>query len=142
MKRNNRLKKRLGDQSLPGKASIMAQEHDQESTKRQKPALNEIQPGMEVEDTGHELGESDISKPQVTAVIRDEQGQVKYLIVSKGLLFKKKVVVPVSRIKEVKLEPENKKGSRSTPRTLVSCRSSRILAQVVAPVYRVVTPQP
>ena len=88
----------------------MAQEHDQESTKRQKPALNEIQPGMEVEDTGHELGESDISKPQVTAVIRDEQGQVKYLIVSKGLLFKKKVVVPVSRIKEVKLEPENKKG--------------------------------
>src|SRR5439155_25950810 len=68
------------------------------------------QPGMEVEDTGHELGESDISKPQVTAVIRDEQGQVKYLIVSKGLLFKKKVVVPASRIKEVKLEPENKKG--------------------------------
>ncbi|TMC93818.1 MAG: PH domain-containing protein, partial [Chloroflexi bacterium] len=110
MKRNNRLKKRLGDQSLLRKASIMAQEHDQESTKRQKPALNEIQPGMEVEDTGHELGESDISKPQVTAVIRDEQGQVKYLIVSKGLLFKKKVVVPVSRIKEVKLEPENKKG--------------------------------
>ncbi len=88
----------------------MAQEHDQESTKGQKPALNEIQPGMEVEDTGHELGESDISKPQVTAVIRDEQGQVKYLIVSKGLLFKKKVVVPASRIKEVKLEPENKKG--------------------------------
>ena len=62
----------------------MAQEHDQESTKGQKPALNEIQPGMEVEDTGHELGESDISKPQVTAVIRDEQGQVKYLVVSKG----------------------------------------------------------
>jgi len=29
----------------------MAQEHDQESTKGQKPALNEIQPGMEVEDT-------------------------------------------------------------------------------------------
>src|SRR5256714_1509017 len=110
MNRNNRFKKRLGDQSLPGKASIMAQEHDQESTKGQKPALNEIQPGMEVEDTGHELGESDISKPQVTAVIRDEQGQVKYLIVSKGLLFKKKVVVPASRIKEVKLEPENKKG--------------------------------
>ncbi|HEX6554110.1 MAG TPA: divalent metal cation transporter [Ktedonobacteraceae bacterium] len=72
--------------------------------------MNEIQPGMEVEDTGHELGESDISKPQVTAVIRDEQGQVTYLIVSKGLLFKKKVVVPASRIKEVKLEPENKKG--------------------------------
>jgi hypothetical protein len=65
---------------------------------------------MEVEDTGHELGESDISKPQVTAVIRDEQGQVKYLIVSKGLLFKKKVVVPANRIKEVKLEPENKLG--------------------------------
>jgi Mn2+/Fe2+ NRAMP family transporter len=88
----------------------MAQEHDQESTKGQKPDLNKIQPGMEVEDTEHELGESDISKPRVSDVIRDEQGQVKYVIVSKGLLFKKKVVVPAHRIKEVKQEPEDKKG--------------------------------
>src|SRR6266567_1399955 len=105
MNRNNRLKKRLGDQSLPRKASIMAQDHDQESTKGQKLDLNEIQPGMEVEDTAHELGESDISKPRVSAVIRDDQGQVAYVIVSKGLLFKKQVVVPANRIKEVKQEP-------------------------------------
>ncbi len=92
------------------KASIMAQEHAQDSTKRQKPDLNKIQPGMEVEDTAHELGESDMSKPRVTYVIRDEQGQVKYLVVSKGLLFKKMILVPAKRIKEVKQEPEDKKG--------------------------------
>src|SRR5438270_460390 len=110
MYRNNRLKKRPGDQSLPGKASIMAQEHDQESTKRQKPDLSEIQPGMEVEDTKHELGEGDISKPRVSNVIRDKQGQVKYVIIGKGLLFKKIVLVPANRIKEVRREPEDKKG--------------------------------
>ena len=110
MYRDNRLEKRLGDQFLPGKASIMAQEHDQGGTKRQKPDLNKIQPGMEVEDTEYELGESDISKPRVTHVIRDEQGQVKYLIVSKGLLFKKMILVPANRIKEVKQEPEDKKS--------------------------------
>ena len=88
----------------------MAQEHDQKSTKGQKPDLNEIQPGMEVEDTGHELGEGDISKPRVSNVIRDKQGQVKYVIIGKGLLFKKMVLVPANRIKEVRREPEDKKG--------------------------------
>ena len=55
----------------------MAREHDQKRTKGQKPDLNEIQPGMEVEDTGHELGEGDISKPRVSNVIRDKQGQAR-----------------------------------------------------------------
>ncbi len=88
----------------------MAPEHDQKSTKGQKPDLNEIQPGMEVEDTGHELGEGDISKPRVSNVIRDKQGQVKYVIIGKGLLFKKMVLVPANRIKEVRREAEDKKG--------------------------------
>src|SRR5947208_14916357 len=88
----------------------MAREHDQKRTKGQKPDLNEIQPGMEVEDTGHELGEGDISKPRVSNIIRDKQGQVKYVIIGKGLLFKKMVLVPANRIKEVRREPEDKKG--------------------------------
>src|SRR5256885_16725273 len=88
----------------------MAREHDQKSTKEQKPDLNEIQPGMEVEDTEHALGEGDISKPRISNVIRDKQGQVKYVIIGKGLLFKKMVLVPANRIKEVRREPEDKKG--------------------------------
>ena len=88
----------------------MAQEHNQGITKGQKLDLNEIQPGMEVEDTKHELGEGDISKPRVSNVIRDKQGQVKYVIIGKGLLFKKMIVVPANRIKEVRREPEDKKG--------------------------------
>ena len=88
----------------------MARDHDQKRTNGQKLDLNEIQPGMEVEDTGHELGEGDISKPRVSNVIRDKQGQVKYVLIGKGLLFKKMVLVPANRIKEVKREPEDKKG--------------------------------
>jgi Mn2+/Fe2+ NRAMP family transporter len=88
----------------------MAQEYTQKSTKGQKPDLNEIQPGMEVEDTGHELGEGDISKPRISNVIRDKQGRVQYVIIGKGLLFKKMVLVPANRIKEVRREPEDKKG--------------------------------
>ena len=89
---------------------IMAQEHDQDGTNRQQPDLNKIRPGMEVEDTAHELGESDMSKPLVTKVIRGEQGQVAYLVVSKGLLFKKMILVPANRDKEVKQELEERKG--------------------------------
>lgn len=89
---------------------IMAQEHNQDGTNKQKPDLNKIQPGMEVKDTSYKLGESDMSKPQVTHVIRDEQGQVKYLVVSKGLLFKKMILVPANRVKEVKQEQEDRKG--------------------------------
>ena len=50
----------------------MAQEHDQESTRGQKPDLNAIQPGMEVVDTEHELGESDISKPRILQLIHEK----------------------------------------------------------------------
>lgn len=88
----------------------MAHEYNQDGTNRQKPDLNKIRPGMEVEDTAGELGESDLSKPLVTRVIRDKQGQVAYLVVSKGLLFKKKILVPANRVKEVKQEPEDRKS--------------------------------
>src|SRR5438270_11495236 len=88
----------------------MPQEHDQESTKVQQPDLSEIQPGMEVDYTKHELRESAISKPRVSNVIRDKQGQVKYVLIGKGLLFKKMVLVPANRIKEVRREPQDKKG--------------------------------
>src|SRR5947209_6073130 len=45
MNRNNRLKKRLGDKSLPRKASFMAQEHDQEIKKRGLDILSDIEKG-------------------------------------------------------------------------------------------------
>ena len=86
----------------------MPQKHDREDRQEQKPDLNEIQPGMEVEDTAQELGENDISKPQVYKVIRNKQGQVEYVIITKGLLFKKMIIVPADRIKEVKRNPADK----------------------------------
>jgi hypothetical protein len=38
----------------------MSQKHDQDDTNGQKPDLNKIQPGMEVEDTAYEPGEQSI----------------------------------------------------------------------------------
>lgn len=60
-----------------------------------------IEPGMNVEATGFDLGESDVSKPKVAGVARDEQGNVKKLVVQKGVLFKKKLEIPADRIESV-----------------------------------------
>ena len=57
---------------------------------------------MVVEATEGDLGEQDVSKPKVTDVVQDEQGNVEKVVVTKGVLFKKKVDVPADRIQQVK----------------------------------------
>ena len=66
--------------------------------KKQK---QEIVPGMKVEATEGDLGDSDISSAKVTNVERDEQGEVKEVEVSKGILFRKKFEIPIDRVQEV-----------------------------------------
>src|SRR5260221_6314896 len=56
---------------------------------------------MSVEATRGDLGEEDMSPPTVTDVERDEQGQVKNVIVEKGKVFKKKLEVPADRIQSI-----------------------------------------
>jgi NRAMP (natural resistance-associated macrophage protein)-like metal ion transporter len=89
----------------------MAKEQDQKRKKEQKTDVNEIKPGMEVKDTKNLLGNSDLSKPRVDKVIRNEQGQVEGVRVRKGLFFKKKVDIPADLIEKVEERPEHGKGS-------------------------------
>jgi NRAMP (natural resistance-associated macrophage protein)-like metal ion transporter len=61
----------------------------------------EIAPGMKVEATKGDLGEQDVTPPQVTDVKKNQDGHVEALEISKGTLFQKKINVPADRIQTV-----------------------------------------
>ena len=63
-----------------------------------------IAPGMEVEASQGDLGEEDVSKPKVTAVVKDQQGNVDKLIVQKGVIFKKTLEIPADRVQSIDQE--------------------------------------
>lgn len=69
--------------------------------KRSRKQEQDIVPGMIVEATEGDLGEQDISQAKVTDVKRDAQGQIEDIEVEKGILFRKKLEIPVNRIQEV-----------------------------------------
>lgn len=74
---------------------------DQHTSDAQK-----VEPGMDVEATKGDLGEADVSKPKVSDVARDEQGNVRKLVVRKGFIFKKKLEIPADRVESVDSRPE------------------------------------
>lgn len=67
----------------------------------QEPKAEDIEPGMVVETTKGDLGEQDVTKPKVAEVVTDQNGNVEDIVVEKGVLFKKKLEIPVDRIKSV-----------------------------------------
>ena len=69
--------------------------------KRSRKQEEDIVPGMIVEATEGDLGEQDISPAKVTDVKRDAQGHIEDIEVEKGILFRKKLEIPVNRIQEV-----------------------------------------
>jgi NRAMP (natural resistance-associated macrophage protein)-like metal ion transporter len=71
-----------------------------------------IEPGMVVEATRGDLGEEDVSKPKVTEVVQDQQGNVDKLVVQKGVLFKKTLEIPANRVQSVDQEESQ---NESTP---------------------------
>lgn len=81
--------------------------------KKQLKCTNEIKPGMPVEATQGDLGEEDISKPKVKNVIYDKNGHVEKIVIEKGLLFKKDLVISAERIQNIKhaTNPEDGKVS-------------------------------
>ena len=62
---------------------------------------DDITPGMKVEATAGDLGEEDVSLAEVTDVVKDEQGHVISIKVSKGTIFRKQFEVPVERIQGI-----------------------------------------
>ncbi|MGZ6367516.1 MAG: NRAMP family divalent metal transporter [Ktedonobacteraceae bacterium] len=60
-----------------------------------------IEPGMVVEATKGDLGEEDVSKPKVTEVVQDQQGNLNKLVVQKGVIFKKTLEISADRIQSI-----------------------------------------
>jgi NRAMP (natural resistance-associated macrophage protein)-like metal ion transporter len=77
---------------------------------KQKSDTDSIEEGMAVEATEGDLGESDISKPRVTGVVHDQHGNVDKVVVTKGIIFKKKLEVPADRVTSV----DQAKGNTSS----------------------------
>ncbi len=75
--------------------------------KKAKDIGKEVEPGMHVVSDEGDLGDEDISKPKVVDTVRDEQGNVKDVVIEKGALFRKKVVIPVDRIHSVEHSTED-----------------------------------
>lgn len=73
-------------------------------TDKQSSDRDNIKPGMTVEATEGDLGEQDVSKPKITDVVQDAQGNVEKVVVSKGMVFKKKIDIPADRIQSVQTE--------------------------------------
>jgi hypothetical protein len=80
------------------------------ATKKQKSKLKKthdttnIEPGMVVEATKGDLGEEDVSKPRVTEVVQDQQGNVDKLVVKKGVIFTKTLEIPANRVQSIDQE--------------------------------------
>ena len=63
-----------------------------------------------MEATKGDLGDGDVSKPKVTDVIQDQQGNVEKVVVEKGVLFKKKLeILDPIRVQAVENTPKDEK---------------------------------
>ncbi|MGZ3636210.1 MAG: NRAMP family divalent metal transporter [Ktedonobacterales bacterium] len=76
---------------------------------------------MKVEAAHGDLGERDVSKPTVRKVIRDRWGDIRKIVVAKGVLFRKKLVVPVERVSDVAPPSADEPG-----KVLVATKESEI----------------
>lgn len=98
-----------------------------------RPPADEVEPGMEVETTGGDLGARDVSRPRVEKVIRDALGRVRDVIVEKGVIFRKEIDVPADRIEEVEPGADDQPGEvviEATPHEVrkLSSRGEEALA--------------
>jgi NRAMP (natural resistance-associated macrophage protein)-like metal ion transporter len=84
-------------------------EKDTMALNKRKAEARNVEPGMNVEATQGDLGEADVSKPKVTDVALDDQGNVGKLVVEKGVIFKKKLEIPAHRVTSV--EPDSEKDA-------------------------------
>src|SRR5579875_3470064 len=75
-----------------------------------RPGPKQIKPGMTVKTPQANLDDSDISRAHVQEVIRDDAGNVQDVVVEKGVVFRKDIVVPADRITQVKPAARGKPG--------------------------------
>ena len=82
--------------------------------KKKNPNARDIELGMVVEATKGDLGEEDVSKPKVADVVEDQNGEVKKLVVEKGVLLRKKLEIPADRIRSVEQTEDEKTPDKVT----------------------------
>ena len=101
--------KNLGE----GKEELLQDSNLQEVTKAVSPSVGtasasqtdgSIEVGTVVEAKDDVLGESDISKPKIEKVVRDDQGQIEEVVIKKGVIFQKEIIVPANRLQAVEEE--------------------------------------
>lgn len=93
---------------------------------KRHPPADEVEPGMEVETTGGDIGAHDVSRPHVEKVIRDAFGRVRDVIVEKGLIFRKEIDVPADRVEDVETGADDRPGEvviETTPREIRELRA-------------------
>lgn len=76
-------------------------EPDSGDSSASKGSADDIEPGMEVETSGGDLGERDISKATVKEVERNASGETTQVIVEKGDVFRKTIEVPADRVEAI-----------------------------------------
>ena len=83
-------------------ARLMKEQHQAfRPNERWQKTLDMIEPGMIVEAEEGDIGEQDLSKPRVSKVIRDNNGNIEKVVLQKGVLFKKEIDIPADRILRV-----------------------------------------
>jgi len=92
--------------------------------KKENAEANGIEPGMVVEATKGDLGEEDISKPKVTDVVEDQNGNVEKLVVEKGVVFRKKLEIPADRIRSI----EQTEGDKTLDKVTVEVSKEETMA--------------
>jgi len=81
---------------------------------KRRQSTDEPRPGMKVQATGGDLGESDISKPKVSEVVEGSNGNAEKLVVKKGVVFKKTLEIPADRVQSVKTTTRGDKQGKVT----------------------------
>lgn len=102
----------------------------QASQTEKNDGTNDVEPGMVVEATKGDLGEKDVSKPKVTDVVQDQQGNVDKVVVKKGVIFKKTLEIPADRITSIDQENAGNKSEQGKVIVDVSKKEAAALRSV------------
>jgi Mn2+/Fe2+ NRAMP family transporter len=99
----------------------------QASETEKNDATNDVEPGMVVEAAKGDLGEEDVSKPKVTEVVQDQQGNVDKVVVKKGVIFKKTLEIPADRITSIDQENDGHQSDQGKVMVDVSKKEAAAL---------------
>lgn len=86
-----------------------------------------LEPGMEVHTTDGDLGEADVSPPKVKWVQRDVTGRVSSVVIQKGMVFRKEIEIPATRVEQVNPPTDEEK----TGTTVIRMSQQEVESQTV-----------